>query len=78
MSTVIVEEPLTTKLAAAEKPLEVLAADGRLLGTFTPAEPGQLPRWMEGMASDEELARRSAEGGGRPLADILRDLEAKA
>lgn len=73
MSIMIVPDPLTAKLAAADQPLELCAADGRLLGYFTPTkskkynlEPPPLP--------EGELDRRFAAGGGRPLADILRSL----
>jgi hypothetical protein len=73
MSIIIVHDPLTSKLAAAEAPLEVCAADGRLLGYFTPAKEKKLN--LDPGISEEEAERRFAAGGGRPLADILRDLE---
>jgi len=76
MSIPIVQDPLTTRLAAAESPLEICSSDGRLLGYFTPAKARQLR--LEPPAGEEEMARREAAGGGRPLADILRDLEKRA
>ena len=76
MSILIVQDPLTARLAAANAPLEVCTADGRLLGYFTPAKSRQLR--LEQPATEGELTRREAAGGGRPLADILRDLEARA
>ena len=45
-----------------------------VVGQFTP-QPYR-PEWLDPGVSDEELSRREAEGGGRPLADILRDLAA--
>lgn len=73
MSIIIVHDPLTSKLAAAESPLELCAPDGRVLGYFTPAKEKKLN--LEPPGTREELDARFAAGGGRPLADILRDLE---
>ena len=56
----------------------IVDAEGHYLGTFQPRvrltapPPGYKPPF-----SDEELARRSKVRTGRPLADIIRDLEAK-
>lgn len=75
MSIIIVHDPLTAKLAAADAPLEVLAPDGRVLGYFTPTKPKRYN--LDPGISEEEMDRRFAAGGGRPLADILRDLEAR-
>ena len=73
MSIVIVDDPLKAKLAAADMPLELCSAEGTLLGYFTPAKAREYK--LQPPASEEELNRREAAGGGRPLADILRDLE---
>jgi len=73
MSIVIVEEPLSTRLDEAKSPLEVCAADGRVLGYFTPAKSPK--RRLQPPANVEELNRRFAAGGGRPLKAILADLE---
>lgn len=76
MSFLFVQDPLNTRLAMADTPLEIYAPDGRLLGYFTPAKQRQLR--LEPPASEEELTRREAVGNGRALADILRDLEKRA
>ncbi len=76
MSIIIVHDPLTAKLAAADAPVELCAPDGRLLGYFTPAKEKMLN--LDPGISDEEAERRLAAGGGRPLADILRDLEKRS
>ena len=73
MSIVIVQEPLSARLDAANAPLEVCSVDGRVLGYFTPAKSPK--RQVQPPGSVEELDRRFAAGGGRPLKDILRDLE---
>ena len=55
---------------------DVETSDGRVVGYFTPTkarmlklDPPELP--------PGELDRREASGSGRPLKDILRDLEAR-
>lgn len=55
----------------AALPTPVCDEQGHLLGTFVPA-PAKIPEWV----TPELLAQREAKGGGRPLADILHDLEA--
>ena len=50
---------------------EVYGDDGRLLGHFVPAPEGDR---LDPQVSDQELDRREAAGGGRPLAAILADL----
>ncbi len=65
---VIVSDPrLSEQLQTVSDCAELRDATGRLLGFFIPL-----------MISREELDRRAAEPGGRPLADILRDLESRA
>jgi hypothetical protein len=73
MSIIIVHDPLKKTLASADSPLEVCSSDGHLLGYFTPAKERRLK--LDPGISNEEIERRFAAGGGRPLADILRDLE---
>lgn len=76
MAIIIVPDPLTSKLAAEDAPVELCAADGRRLGYFVPAKERQYN--LEPPGTPEELNARFAAGGGRPLADILRDLEKRA
>jgi hypothetical protein len=76
MSLVIIPDALKAKLLAADAPLELCTADGTRLGFFTPGP--QKKYNLEPPASEEELNARFAEGGGRPLNDILRDLEKRA
>ena len=49
---------------------ELHTTDGRVLGYFTPYDPKFAPQ-----ITQEEAERRLAEGGGRKLSEILRDLE---
>ncbi len=76
MSIFIVPDSLKAKFETFDEPLTVCMPDGRVIGYFTPnkearlkLEPPELP--------PGELDRREAAGGGRPLKDILRDLEAR-
>lgn len=81
MVRITVHEDLESKLADAKEPVEICAENGRLLGRFIPAGPlfltieearklGCFP------FTDEELAEIEAQPWeGRPLAEILRDLE---
>ncbi len=72
MSVIILDQQATERLQAATERAEVRDANGRFLGVFTPFASLIPP------LSQEELDRRAAEPGGRPLADILRDLESRA
>lgn len=76
MSFVIVPEQLTAKLESADSPLQMCTKDGRVIGYFTPTKPAKLN--LDPGVSEEELLKRFAAGGGRPLADILRDLEKRS
>jgi len=76
MSIIIVQDPLKKAFAAAEAPIEVCSSDGHLLGYFTPAKERKLN--LDPGISDAEIERRFATGGGRHLADILRDLEKRS
>jgi hypothetical protein len=76
MPMLIVPDPFTSKLAAADGPVELVAADGRRLGYFSPGPPKQYR--LDPPGTPEEWEREFQAGGGRPLADILRDLEKRA
>jgi hypothetical protein len=58
--------------------LELCDESGRLLGYFNPVVDPSMYEGLDSQVSAEELERRSREGGGRPLADILADLEKRA
>jgi hypothetical protein len=73
MSIYIVRDAVKMAFAKTETPLQICAADGTILGYFTPAKPGKLN--LECPISQDEMDRRVKAGGGRPLKDILRELE---
>ena len=81
MTTIIITPELLKQLGGILFSLELSDADGRFLGTIEPS--GEKFTYDQMMATcpytEEELDRLAEEstGEGRPLADILRDLEAK-
>lgn len=75
MSRLLIDAMLPTKLKSLSEPVELVDDSGRVVGTYLPQiDPKQ---WtdLEPKVSDDELDRRAKKGGGRSLADILRDLE---
>jgi hypothetical protein len=76
MSLMIVSDALKARLAAASHSIELCAEDGTLLGVFTPNTEKKKYN-LEPKISNEEIQRRLATEKGRPLKDIMRDLEAR-
>ena len=74
MTRIVVDPATQSQLANARKTLEICDNRGHVLGHFIPI----LDSRMEPQVSEEELDRRERAGGGRPLADILADLEKRA
>ena len=73
---VLVDDQLSARLGEVREPVEVRDTSGRTYGYFHPvAAPRESePRAIHSPISDEELARRQKVPGGRPLAEIWRDL----
>ena len=71
MIRIIVDPATQSRLEDVQHVAEICDASGRVLGRFVPVLEDLIP---EPEISEEELRRREAEGG-RPLADILADLE---
>jgi hypothetical protein len=78
MSVVILDPSMVVALGAAHEVIELRAPDGRLLGHFVPALDASLDLCLQPKIGEEELQRRERNGGGRPLASILADLEKRA
>ena len=74
MSIVITDTALVQKLVQASGTVEVRDATGNFLGTFAPPL-GKLPIGVRSPFTEEEIERRRGQPDGRPLAEILRDLE---
>ena len=77
MSIVITDKELLEQLIQASGTVEVRDPNGNILGTFAPPY-GKLPGGVRSPFTDEEIERRRHEPDGRPLAEILRDLEKRA
>ena len=77
MPNVVVPDPVLAKPTAPGGVVRVCGSDGLVLGTFIPADgPKEYP--FEYDMTDAEMDAIFAGGGGRPLADSIRDLEAGA
>ena len=76
MSLVFVDGELERTLHDADKPIQMCTSQGKVLGFFTPAK--SVPLDVDPGISGDEVRRRMADRTGRPLADILRDLEKRA
>lgn len=71
MNYVQIDTELASQLRSSPTPVRLCDPTGVIIGTFTPVPPGKFVVPF----TDEEL-RASLKKGGRPLADILADLEA--
>ena len=74
MSITIQDPALFAQLLAAQGPVEVRGPDGEHVGTFQPFD-GKLPPGVKSPFTDEEMAERRKERTGRPLSEIMRDLQ---
>ncbi len=71
MTQVVVDSNTLQQFRLARTTMEVVDEAGKLVGHFVPA----MPAGREPTISEDELRRREERGGGRPLAQILADLE---
>ena len=78
MNRIVVDEELRKKLHNLTESLELCDEQGRVLGYVTLAVDKSLYDQVQSPLSEEELQERLKEEGGRPLEEILRDLENKA
>ena len=75
MMKITVDDALLSKLHNLDSPVELCDASGRVLGHFTPAVDPAVYEGVESPTSEQELQRRSRQGGGRSLDEILGDLQ---
>ena len=76
MTRVTIDATMWAKLQALRDVAELCDEAGRIVGHFHPGPPRDANGNIIIPISEEELERRSREErGGRPLKDILRDLE---
>jgi hypothetical protein len=76
MSVTVTDPALLSQLSAGDR-LELKDPSGRVLGVFIPEGLGHLPPGVKSPFTDEELAELRKQQTGRPLKDILRDLQAR-
>jgi hypothetical protein len=75
---ILVDDQLSVALSGIEEPVEIRDASGRTYGFYHPAQHSADPEAkVTSPFSDEELERRRKTPGGRPLAEIWRDLGAR-
>ena len=77
MTITITDPALLAQLTAANGLVELKAPDGRTVARFVTENFGKPPPGFVSPFTDEELEERRKERTGRPLKDILRDLEAR-
>jgi len=75
MAKVIVESPVSATLRHVESQVDLFDEYGLPLGVFIPVDKKELYRHVEIPYTAEELKRLAQQEGGRPLAEILADLE---
>jgi hypothetical protein len=76
MSITITDPALIAQLREAGS-AELTDPEGNVIGTFAVEGLGKLPPGVKSPFTDEQRAEMRKERTGRPLADILRDLEAR-
>jgi hypothetical protein len=75
MSILVLDPSAANQLKSVCELSQLRDEKGTVLGYFHPVATPENCDQYECPLSEEELDRRDREGGGRPLADILRDLE---
>lgn len=78
MNRVVVDPTTFAKLRDARQTLDLCDESGQVAGRFIPLMDPSKFADVEPEISEEELDRRERAGGGRPLADILKDLEKRS
>jgi hypothetical protein len=77
MTRLVVDAALSAKLAEAPGAVELCDPSGRFLGYFQPFYQPKDPEEARALTpfTDEEIERRRKNRSGRPLREILDDLE---
>ena len=77
MTNVTIDAQTAAKLTSLNGPVQLCDDAGAVLGTFQPGVLATFPPSLKDLSpySDKELDELAKQTGGRPLSDILRDLE---
>ncbi len=78
MVKITVDSELLAKLGDLKSPVTLQDSSGRVLAYLTPAVDRSIYDELDPGISDEELARRSAAGGGMTLTELLAECERRA
>ena len=79
MSITITDPGLLAQLRQAATVIELRDPDGNVLGTFAVEGAGKLPAGVKSPFTREQMEeRRQKNRTGRPLKDVLRDLEGRS
>ena len=73
--SITVTDPALLSQLETEDNVEIKDPTGRLLGVFVPEGLGKLPPGVKSPFSDEEMVELRKQRTGRPLAEILRNVE---
>ena len=75
MTRITVDESMMKTLDQFAEPVELFDPSGRMIGQFLPASSLPIKRPTDNCpVSEEELQRIRSQKGGRPLAEIWKDL----
>ncbi len=77
MFITISDPVLLAELSRLTGVVEVKDPQGCVIGALSLESDGKLPPGVKSPFTDEEMAERRKDRTGRPLADILRDLQAR-
>jgi hypothetical protein len=77
MTRVTVDAAIRARLHNFAEPLEILDEEGKVLGVFSPIPSAEraLYKDVEVPLADEDIDRLLQQPPGRPLSDILADLQ---
>ncbi len=75
MARITVDPATEAKLKDLQTAIELCDSAGHVFGHFLPVLDKSRANGRDPQISEEEIQQRLREGGGRPLADILADLE---
>jgi hypothetical protein len=77
MSITITDPALLAQLTQAGSLVDIRDPSGNIIGRFIQENGRPLPPGVKSPITDEEFEEARKQTGGRPLADIIRDLERK-
>lgn len=77
MSITITDPTLLAQLREARAAVELKDPEGNVIGVFAVEGRGKLPGVQSPFTREEMEERRRKHRSGRPLSDILRDLEGR-